>query len=86
MSTRSTICYTNRWHIYDELMDDTVWLSVSDEDLDFEVDPRNLCVRLPADLAAAIRGALHAHANKLHAEEVNARTKAMIARTKGEEP
>ena len=55
MSTKSTIGYDEKWHLYEELRDDTVWLAV--EGLDYSVGPSRVCVQIPAAAIDAIRKA-----------------------------
>jgi hypothetical protein len=55
MSTRITIKAGDDWHIYDEFIDDTVWLELQGHP--FEARLGSVAVRLPPAVIDAIRAA-----------------------------
>jgi hypothetical protein len=55
MSTKSTIKCGDDWHLYDEFIDDTVWLELQGQP--FEARLGSVAVRLPPAVIDAIRAA-----------------------------
>lgn len=58
MSSKVTIEYTEKWHLYTDCFDDdAIYLEVdhSPAEVSFTLDPTILTVRFPSELWAAIR-------------------------------
>jgi hypothetical protein len=56
MSTRATIAHGDNWAVYEELIDETIWLKVGG--LDFVVGPNEVRVQLPTNALAAIKASI----------------------------
>lgn len=59
MSTRSTIDIGDDWHLYEEMLDETVWVEV--RGVAFEAVLGGVSVKLPPAVIDAIRAANAAH-------------------------
>lgn len=55
MSTRSSIAYSEKYHLYAEVFDDTgLYLEQDGNDLEFEVYPNRINVKIPNQVLKAI--------------------------------
>jgi len=53
MSTKATISIGNAWHLYEDVVDQMIWIKV--EGYPFEATHRAVSVQLPSELITAIR-------------------------------
>lgn len=55
MSTRCTVLYDEKWHLYEEILDhEGLYLELEGSDIDYEVSPGYISVRIPNEILKQI--------------------------------